>query len=76
MEQLASREWWEAAGTRALKTWAQAMIAAMPTTAATLGGVDWALCLSTACVAAVLSLLTSLAGLPEVGTQESEGGED
>lgn len=60
------RSWAKAAGVRALRTWAQAMIAAMPVTAATLGSIDWAMCASTATVAAVLSLLTSVAGLPEV----------
>lgn len=66
MDKLRDKTWWQAAGTRAVKTWAQAMIAAMPTTAVTLGSVDWTVCLSTASVAAILSLLTSLAGLPEV----------
>lgn len=70
MDELRDRAWWKAAGTRAIKTWAQAMVAAMPTTAAALGAVDWGMCLSTACLAAVLSLLTSLAGLPEVGADE------
>jgi len=67
------RRWLKAAGVRALKTWAQAMIAAMPVTAATLGSVDWAMCASTATVAAVLSLLTSVAGLPEVPEPEVLG---
>ena len=57
--------WLKAAGVRAVKTWAQAFIACMPVTAATMGDVQWGVAASTACVAAVLSLLTSLAGLPE-----------
>ena len=57
--------WLKAAGIRAVKTWAQAFIACMPVTAATMGDIDWAMAASTACVAAILSLLTSLAGLPE-----------
>ena len=44
---------------------AQSAVAAIGTTA-TLGGVDWKLVASTAALAAVLSLLTSVAGLPEV----------
>lgn len=59
-------EWVKAAVIRALKTFAQALIAALPTTAATLGSVDWPMALSIAGLAAVLSLLTSIAGLPEV----------
>lgn len=58
-------EWLKAAGIRAVKTWAQAFIACLPVTAATLSEVNWAVAASTACVAAILSLLTSLAGLPE-----------
>lgn len=60
------KRWVKAAGVRAIKTWAQAMIAAMPVTAVTMGAVSWVTCASTATVAAVLSLLTSVAGLPEV----------
>lgn len=59
------KAWIKAAGIRALKTLAQSAVAAIGTTA-TLGGVDWKLVASTAALAAVLSLLTSVAGLPEV----------
>lgn len=58
-------QWLKAAGIRAVKTWAQAFIACLPVTAATMQSIDWGFALSTACVAAILSLLTSLAGLPE-----------
>lgn len=58
-------EWLKAAGIRAVKTWAQAFIACLPVTAATMQSIDWGIAASTACVAAILSLLTSLAGLPE-----------
>lgn len=57
--------WIKAAGIRALRTWAQAFIACLPVTAATMQSIDWGMAASTACVAAILSLLTSLAGLPE-----------
>lgn len=57
--------WAKAAGIRALKTAAQTAVASIGTTA-TMGGVDWAIVASTAALAAVVSLLTSLAGLPEV----------
>lgn len=59
------KAWMKAASVRAVKTLAQSAVAAIGTTA-TLGGVDWKLVASTAALAAVLSLLTSVAGLPEV----------
>ena len=58
-------KWAKAAGRRALKTAAQTFVATIGTTA-TLGAVDWKLVCSTSALAAVLSIATSLAGLPEV----------
>ena len=69
MNQLENPTWLKAAGVRALKTVAQTAVATIGTTA-TMGAVDWALVASTACLAGVLSLLTSIAGLPEVETKE------
>ena len=60
-----TRNWWKAAGVRAVKTVAQAAVAAIGTTAM-LNEVDWLVVASTALLAGVLSLLTSIAGLPEV----------
>lgn len=58
-------EWVRAAGIRALKTVAQTALAAIPA-AVTITQVDWLTVLGTAALAGVLSLLTSLAGLPEL----------
>ena len=64
-----SQEWWKqwikAAGIRALKTVAQTAIATIGTTAL-MHEVDWVVVASAAGLAGVLSLLTSLAGLPEL----------
>jgi len=60
-----TRIWFVAALTRALRTFGQVFAALLPVTAVTLGGVNWAVVLSGAALAAVASLATSLAGLPE-----------
>lgn len=71
------KEWIKAAGIRALKTIAQTALATISTSAAiTMGDVDWILVGSTAALAGVLSLLTSIVGLPELkknNTTETEG---
>lgn len=57
--------WWKAAGIRAIKTFAQTAVA-MIGTSVVLTDVNWQIVVSTAALAAILSLLTSAAGLPEV----------
>lgn len=59
-------QWLKAAGVRAIKTVAQTAIATIGTAAATLGSVDWIFVASASALAGILSLLTSLAGLPEL----------
>ena len=59
------REWFEKAGIRAVKTVAQAAIAGIGTAAA-MGQVDWLYVLSASALAGMLSMLTSVAGLPEL----------
>lgn len=66
MKYLKSKEWWEAAGTRAIRTFAQAALAMIGSSAIVLSDVSWTMVGSGAVFAAILSLLTSLAGLPEV----------
>lgn len=66
------KEWFKAAGVRAIKTIAQTAIATIGT-AAVLGDVNWVMVASAAALAGVLSLLTSVAtGLPEVNNEKGE----
>lgn len=58
-------KWARAAGIRAIKTMAQAAIGSIGA-AATLGAVDWRIVCSTAVLAGVVSILTSVVGIPEV----------
>ena len=59
------KAWWKAAGIRAIKTFAQTAVAMIPV-AVTITQVDWLTVLGTAALAGVVSLLTSVAGLPEL----------
>lgn len=59
------RLWWKAAGVRAIKTIAQTAVATIGTSAV-ISEVNWVMVGSSALLAGILSLLTSVAGLPEV----------
>lgn len=61
-------KWIKAAGIRALKTMAQTAAATIGT-AAVLSEVDWMMALSASLLSGLLSLLTSIAGLPELKTE-------
>ncbi len=65
-----SKLWVKAAGIRAGKTMAQTAVATIGT-AACMGQVNWQMTVSAAVLAGLLSLLTSVAGLPEVEMAES-----
>lgn len=69
MKNLKVKNWWRAAGVRAIKTVAQTAVATIGT-AAVLSAVDWKMAVSASVLAGVLSILTSVAGLPEVDTEE------
>lgn len=62
-------EWIKKAGVRAVKTVAQTAVATIGT-AAVMGDVNWVMVSSAAALSGILSLLTSLAGLPEVSESE------
>ena len=62
------KEWAKAVGVRAIKTVAQTAVATIGT-AAVMGEVNWAMVGSAAVLSGILSLLTSVAGLPETVTK-------
>ena len=64
------KTWWKAAGIRAVKTLAQTAVGCIGAAVA-LGDVNWPLMASAAVLAALVSILTSVAGLPEVEAQVS-----
>lgn len=65
-----TKRWLKAAGIRAVKTMAQSAVALLPASAM-ITAVDWKVVIGTAALAGVASMLTSVAGLPEL--KESEG---
>ena len=66
-------EWLKAAGIRALKTVAQTAVATIGTSIA-LAEVNWAMVASASILAGILSLLTSVAGLPELDSRDGKNG--
>lgn len=69
MKNVKVKEWWKCAGVRAIKTVAQTAVATIGT-AAVMSQVDWKMAVSASVLAGILSLLTSVAGLPEVKAEE------
>ena len=63
------KNWFKAAGVRAVRTMAQTAAATIGTSAV-LGDVNWLMVLSASALAGVLCMLTSIAGLPEVKEEE------
>ena len=66
-----SKKWFKAAFVRSLKTIAQTAVATIGTTAM-ISEVDWLMVASTSALAGILSLLTSVAGLPEVTEKDTD----
>lgn len=65
MNNVFTKKWWQASLVRCIKTVAQTAIATIGTSAV-IGDVNWVMVASASALAGVLSILTSIAGLPEV----------
>ena len=68
--------WWKAALIRAIRTFAEAMLAYIGTGAVVLGDVNWLAALSAGGFGFVCALLLALTGLPEVEKQPSDAEEE
>lgn len=75
MSEIFTKEWWIAAGIRAIRTVAQTAVATIGT-AAVMGQVNWIAVGSASLLAGILSLLTAIAGLPEIGDKKEEKKEE
>lgn len=63
-------KWLKATVVRMIRTFASTMVASVPTTAATLGSINWAVAVSTSLTATVVIFFTCLAGIPEVESED------
>ena len=68
-KEVSTQKWVKAAFVRAVKTFAQTAAAGIGVGGA-IGDIEWKMVLSTSAVAFILSILTSVAGIPEVGKYE------
>ena len=71
MKNILNKKWWHASLVRCVRTIAQTFVATIGT-AAVLQDVNWVMVLSASALAGVISLATSIAGLPEVSVPEIE----
>lgn len=69
------KKWIKAAGIRALKTMAQSAVAIM-STSAVIADINWHMVISSAILAGALSILTSIAGLPELESEGNDNGKE
>ena len=71
MKKVFTKQWFVAAGIRSIRTFSQTFVASIGT-AVVLSSVDWKMVISASVLAAILSFMTSLAGLPEVSEVEEK----
>lgn len=64
MNNIKCKNWWKCAGMRAIKTVAQTAVALLGTSTL-IQEIDWVMVLSSSLLAGIISILTSIAGLPE-----------
>lgn len=75
MNNLINKDWWKKAGIRAIKTMAQTALSLF-TVGQVLQDIDWVMVASASLVAGLYSMLTSIAGLPEVEDEDGSGKEE
>ena len=66
-----TKKWLKASAIRAVKTMAQTAVATIGTSAV-MGDVDWVMVASASALSGIISILTSVAGIPEVRSDENE----
>lgn len=65
-----TKKWFKKTAVRCVRTFAASVVSLLPTTAATLGSVDWRLVFSSSVLATVVIFFTCVAGIPEVESEE------
>ncbi len=71
MDKLLSKEWWKEAGTRAIRTFFQTLVATIGT-AVVIEDVNWWVVLSASALAGILSIATSIATIPDPEKKEEK----
>lgn len=71
-----TKKWFKKTVIRCVRTFAASMVSLLPTTAATLGSVDWKLSFSSAALATVIIFFTCVAGIEEVQPEEKVEGKE
>lgn len=75
MNHVFTKRWFEAVAIRMIKTFAEGCVVVIGTNAMYIGDVNWLSVLSGGAMAAVVSFLFALKGLPEVGEEDEDGSE-
>lgn len=67
-----TKKWLKATAVRTVRSMAFTALSIIPTTGATLGSINWTMVISSAALSGVITVLTCIAGVPEVSQKEEE----